>query len=128
MVDLEKLEQLYNLNEGDLIELTTGEKFTFVRSKRTKFVAKSEKDGKMYDVPEHMFKSIIQKAAPKQIDRTYTTLKSGELFCIKGNKGETILFKFKEIKNGKIKGENPFNGTTYTIDVGLYLGKVSDIQ
>jgi len=128
MVDFQRREQLYNLREGDLIELTTGEKFTFIRSKRTKFVAKKEMDGKIYDVPEHMFKSLIQKAPPKQLDRSYTTLKAGELFCIKGNKSETILFKFKEIKNGKIRGEDPFNGTTWTLDVGLYIGKVSDIK
>lgn len=123
-----RTQQLLNLKEGDKIELTTGETFTFVRYKRTKFVAKSDNDGKMYDVPTYMFKQLLQKAAPKQTNYGYTTLQKGELFCIKGNKGETILVKFKEIKNGKIKGEDPFSGMTWTIDSSLYLGRVSDIK
>jgi hypothetical protein len=125
--DLKRMEQLLKLKEGDQIELTTGELFTFVRFKRTKFVAKSDKDGKLYDIPERMFKTLIQKAAPKT-NYGYTTLRSGELFCIKGHKGETMLLKFKEIKNGKIKAEDPFNGGTWTVDTSLYLGKISDIK
>jgi hypothetical protein len=125
---IKRMEQFLRLKEGDKIELTTGEIFTFIRFKRTKFVAKSDNNNKMYDVPEHMFKSLIQKAAPKQTNYGYTTLNPGELFCIKGNKGETILVKFKEIKNGKIKGEDPFSGMTWTIDSSSYLGKLSDIK
>lgn len=124
---LKRMEQFLNLKEGDKIELTNGETFTFIRFKRTKFVAKSDNDGKMYDVPEQMFKSLIQKAT-KQNNYGYTTLQPGELFCIKGHKSYTILLKFKEIKNGKIKAEDPFNGGAWTVDISLYLGKVSDIK
>lgn len=125
---MKRMEQFLRLKEGDKIELTNGETFTFIRFKRTKFVAKSDNDGNMYDVREQMFKQLIQKAAPKQKNYGYTTLQPGELFCIKGHKSDTILLKFKEIKNGKIKAEDPFNGCPWTIDISLYLGKVSDIK
>ncbi|WP_425203646.1 hypothetical protein [Priestia megaterium] len=117
--------ELMNCTEGTKVELTTGDVFEFVRLKRTKFIGK--RDGQNYDIPVQMFKKVIGTAPKKELNKSYESLTKNELFYIKDNKGNALIFKFDEIKNNKIIGVNPVSGTKTRIDVALYVGKVSEI-
>lgn len=110
---------------GDKIKLKNGSIYEFVKMKRTKFIGK--KDGQMYDIPMDMFLEIVEKGEKPKLNNDYKTLRQGELFYINKN-DKALLFKFEEIKNGKIVGINPIGNVRTTIDVGLYGGKVSDIK
>jgi len=117
--------ELMNCTEGTKIELTTGDVFEFVRLKRTKFIGK--RDGQNYDIPVQMFKKVVGAAPKKQLNKSYESLTKNELFYVKDNKGNALLFKFDEIKNNKIIGVNPVSSTKTRIDIALYVGKVSEI-
>lgn len=110
-------------NEGDKVELKSGKVFEFVKLKRTKFIGRA--DGALYDIPVDAFKRIIEKAQPKQIPQSYKALKSGDLFWI--NKDGAFLFRFVEIKNGRIIGINVADGGRSRIDIALYGGTINEL-
>ncbi|MCT1392050.1 hypothetical protein M4D76_27795 [Peribacillus frigoritolerans] len=109
---------------GDKIKLTNDKVCEFVKLKRTKFIGKM--DGKAYDIPVQMFVEIIEKAEPKKLNQSYKKLKKGELFYIEKNES-AIVFRFEELKNGKIIGINPILNSRTRIDISLYGGKVSEL-
>lgn len=112
-------------NAGDKVQLTNGDVFEFVRLKRTKFIGK--KDGQSYDIPVQMFVKIVENAEPKKLNDSYKSLNSGELFYIIGKNDDALIFKFKEMKDGRIIGTNVIHGGRTRIDCGLYGGKVSEL-
>lgn len=113
-------------DEGDKVVLKSGKVFTFVKLKRTKFVGRAE-DGALYDIPVSSFERIIEKAPPKKINDSYKKLKKGELFWI-NHKDSAQLFRFVEIKNGRIQGINVVDGGKTRIDINLYGGTLEELK
>ena len=116
-----KRAQLVKFKAGTIIELTDGKKCEFIRLKTKKFIGKI--DGSLYDIPIEMFKSLIKE--PNSNDPYELML--GDLFYIQANNGDAALFKFKEIRKNRIIGINPISGSTVSIDIDMYVGKVSSL-
>ena len=123
-VNHEKWEQVRQLNQGDIIELTDGDECEFVRLKQKKFIGIM--NGKTYDIPVNMFVKVIKKA--ESIEDKLANLEEGELFYIQGNSGRAYLYKFLRLKGNKIIGINPISKTKTTIDRDMYVGKVKNID
>lgn len=119
-----RLHQLRMCNQGDLVELTTGEVCEFDKMKRKNFLA--SKDGQFYNIPVEMFVKVVKKAKPKAIPQDYLTLKYNELFYIK-HKDNASLYRFETIEKGRIIGINVANQRRTKIDIALYGGKVSQL-
>jgi uncharacterized protein YjhX (UPF0386 family) len=122
-----------DLNEGDKIKLITGEVMTFVRLKRTKFVATM--NGQNYNVPVSMFDSVIEKVdlnsfqefeqnREKEKKNILSELKKGDYFYINKN-NNAIVFKFECIEGRRIIGINPINGNRTRIDIAFEIGKLA---
>jgi hypothetical protein len=122
--NIEFADNIIFADAGDMVKLTNGKIYEFVKLKRTKFIGKV--GGNMYDIPVSMFVEIVEKAPPKKLDDGYKKLKKGELFFIEKN-DRAIVFKFEEMKNGKIMGINPITKGLTKIDASLYAGKVSEL-
>jgi len=125
-VRLAKDREFDSLKEGDRIQLKSGEIFIFQNHKRKNFSAISETNDRLYNIPNSLFEKIMEKAGPKQIDQGYKTLSPGELFCIKKGK-DFIIYKFKEISKGRIQAVSVDGKMNWTIDIGLYHAKVSEL-
>lgn len=123
-LQIDKWLKVSELKEGDKVKLTDGSIAYFVSMKRKNFSATI--DGKSYSVPINMFVEVLEKAPKKELDKSYLNLKKGELFYIKHN-NNALLFKFDEMKNGKIIGINIGTNGSTRIDASLYGGKVSDL-
>jgi len=127
-IDFSKYFEVAKLNTGDIIQLTTGEKVTFIKCKQKNFVGTME-DGKNYSIFINKFDKILETA--KQISKDdlpelFKTLTKGDLFYI-NHRGNAMLFVFETFKNNRIVGINPISNGTSNIDVSLYAGKVSGI-
>ena len=113
------------VNKGDVLELVTGEKGTFLEMKRTKFVMKI--DGKKFLVPVYRkaggtdpyVKRIVGFDDSVVADRVEPTkLKFGDLFSIEGSK-ETFMFVKNDVKrSGKkvVIAHDLASGRSFTID------------
>lgn len=127
-VNFDKLIEVNKLNEGDMVKLTNGDVAEFVRLKQKNFVGIM--NGKSYNIPVNMFVSVESKvdlkSKAKEQEQEYKSLKQNELFYI-NHKGNAVLFKFNEIKGGKIIGVNPSTNATTRIDTSLFGGKVSSL-
>jgi hypothetical protein len=108
------------VSKGDVIELITGEKMTFVEMKRSKWVGKNSA-GKLYNIPVYANRmgntayakaivgrdeSVIVKSAPVE------NFKRGQLFAIENAK-ET--FMFKELVGRKVVALDLATGRTWRI-------------
>lgn len=128
LTDSEKYSAVRKLQPGAQVKCTDGGSYEFIRMKQTKFIGKSLKDNRQYDIPYKMFVEIVADAPIKKLDTGYKTLKEGELFYITDQKrDDAILFIFVEMRNGRIIGKSPITNGQTRIDVNLYRGKVADI-
>lgn len=117
---------LTEIKIGDKLKLTDGSICEFVRLKDKKFIGIM--DGKSYNIPVMMFDKLVEKVVQKSESKEYLTLKKGDLFYIRDNKSNALLFIFEEMRNSRIIGINPITKGNSKIDVNLYVGKVSDIK
>jgi hypothetical protein len=121
------------VKKGDILELVTGEKITFVEMARTKWHGLM--NGKGIVVPIYRNKSlgipyvkaVIGKDASVIVPATkINTFKPGDLFFIEGHK-ETFMYKGQENKkNGKliIKGRDLATTKIYNIDAMMKVVKI----
>ena len=127
-VNFDKYYEVAKLKTGDIIQLTTGEKVTFIKCKQKNFVGTME-DGKNYNIFINKFDKILENAKQMSNDdlpELFKTLKKGDLFYI-NHRGNAMLFKFETFKNNRIVGINPISNGLSNIDVSLYVGKVSGL-
>lgn len=123
-VEYQKWDALRHLEHGDKVKLTDGSTAEFVRLKQKNFIGIM--DGKSYDIPVTMFKEVIEIAPTRAKARP--DLMPNEPFYIADNRGNAILFLFKEHRNNKIVGINPVDKASVTIPVAMYRGKVADLK
>lgn len=127
MTETEKLIEIYKLQPGDKIKLTTGQEAEFVRLKKTRFVGLIL--GVSYDIPITMFDRVLEKAAPAPESPKVTgvdiapKLKPGDWFYI-NNRNRAEVYIFKEIHGTKIIGLVPFDNQAVRIDMGFEMGIV----
>ena len=81
-------------------------------------------NGTCYSIPVEMFSKIIKK---KEENLGYMKLKKGDLFVINNN-GYASVFKFIEMKSGKILATNPISNQKTRISPSFYYGKLSEIK
>lgn len=127
--EINKFNQLAKLSHGDIISITTGEKFKFTALKRKYFTGISLRDDKPYKIPVSSFSKLVEKNN-EPTNEGWKNLKTGELFyIIKSN--NALLFKFTKLtKKGNrvvILADNVASKVPTSIDVSLYGGKVSDL-
>lgn len=127
-VNHEKLMAVFELNEGDKVKLTDGSIAEFVRLKQKKFIGII--NGTPYDISVNAFDEVVEKvdlkAKLKKQEQEYKSLQRNELFFINHN-GDAKLYRFNEVKNGRIIGMNPVTNTRAKIDPSLFGGKVSNL-
>jgi len=122
------------VNKGDIIELVTGEKVTFVEMKRTKWFG--QYNGKGIAVPVYRnrqtmlpyAKAVVGKDKSVLVAPTkLTAFKVGDLFFIEGHK-ETFMYKGQELKRGGklvVKGRDLASGKNFNIDTDFKLIKLN---
>jgi len=97
------------IKKGDIIELITGEKATFIEMKRTNWIGKM--DGKTYNIPVWRDKSQRTPYAKEVVGKDESViiksfdplkLNPGQLFTTENSK-ETFMFKGIENGRGKTK-------------------------
>ena len=125
---IDKYKELMELNNGDKVKLVDGDVAEFVRLKRKNF--EGQMNGKLYNIPVELFAEVLERVdmdvLMEEKEKSYRSLNKGELFyLVKG--GDAILYRFVEISQNRLIGENVVNGGRARIDVGLYGGKVSDL-
>ncbi len=123
-VDYKKYTQVAELIKGDIIQLTTGEKVTFVKCKQKDFSGIME-DGKTYSIFINKFDKILENAKPinqqEENNNILSQLKKGDWFYI--NKSDkALLFKFEKIENNKVIGINPIDNGITKIDMSFQFG------
>lgn len=122
------------LKKGDIIEVITGEQFTFMEAKRTRWVGKGKNDGKMYNVPiyatrgsnkPYMTKVVGKDKVIEAAKTNFTKFKTGNLFALEGSK-ETFMFIGVERKRTKtvVKGKDLATGRIFNIDTSYTFNKV----
>lgn len=123
---------LDQVNQGDIVEASFNgqiRRVEFGRLKDKNFVGKALDDGKHYNIPCSFYVRILEKAPKVQGD--YKALKPGDLFCIKSNKNDLLIFKFEGLstrsKKEIIIGINPVTGITTTIDAPMFYKKLSEL-
>lgn len=121
------------VEKGDIIELVTGEKVTFMEMKRTKWIGRF--NGKGIGVPVYRDRNMTEPFAKAIVgkDKSVITtgaklsaMKVGQLFAIEGHK-ETFMFVRTETKRGGkpiIKGYDLATSKMYNIDASFKLIKV----
>jgi hypothetical protein len=121
------------VTKGDILELVTGEKVTFVEMKRTKWFG--QLNGKGIVVPVYRnrqallpyIKAIVGKDKSVIVPATKpTAFKIGDLFFIEGHK-ETFMYKGQENKRGGklvLKGRDLATGKNYNIDAMMKVVKI----
>lgn len=122
------------VNKGDVIELVTGEKVTFVEMKRTKWFG--QYNGKGIGVPIYRNKSTMLPYAKAVVGKDksvlvaptkLTAFKIGDLFFIEGHK-ETFMYMTQEAKRGGkliVRGRDLASGKNYNIDAQMKLVKLN---
>ena len=126
-VNESKLMEVYALQQGDVIKLTTGETVEFIRLKAKNFVGIM--GGKSYNIPVNMFDSIIEKNTKTIADtqqetmKTAQELKQGDWFYINKN-GTALAFIFDSMSNSKIIGINPITKAQTRIDSSFEITKI----
>lgn len=122
------------VNKGDIIELVTGEKITFVEMARTKWHGLM--NGKGIVVPVYrnkremipFAKAVIGKDTTVIVPATkITAFKLGDLFFIEGHK-ETFMYKGQENKKGGklvLKGRDLATSKIYNIDAQMTVVKIN---
>lgn len=113
--------ELSNLTLGSVVELTSGEKAEFIKLKRKNFEGKI--DGKLYNIPISLFKKVLE-VKEEGINSEYLDLNKGDLFIINDGKNNALVFKFEEIRNGRIIGTNPITDAKTRIDTRLFFKKL----
>jgi len=121
------------VERGDIIELITGEKVTFVEMKRTKWFGQFNGKGIVVPIYRNRItmvpyaKAIIGKdKSVITVGAKLSTMKLGQLFSLEGHK-ETFMFIKTETKRGGkpiIKGRDLATGKTYNIDAAFKLIKI----
>lgn len=124
----EQINMIASANQGDTIKLKSGQECEFVEAKRVKFVGKM--NDSLYSIPIASVKEVIANSDPKEeLNKRMeilNNLKVGEMFYIKSNKSEAILFKLLENDKAKrtIVGENPISGIKTRIDRAMFYDKI----
>jgi len=122
------------LKKGDIVEVITGEQFTFMEAKRTRWVGKGKKDGKSYSVPVYATRGsskpyitkIVGKDKVVEAAKTdYKKFKVGQLFALEGHK-ETFMFMKVERRRTKtvVKGKDLASGKIFNIETQFTFTKV----
>lgn len=124
--------EIKTIKAGDILELLTGEKVTFIEMKRTKFIGKI--NGKTFNVPVYhdrqntipyivkivgTDKTAIVKKTP------ISKLKVNDLFSLEGSK-ETFMYIGTERKRTKtvVKGLDVASGKVYSIAMDMNFIKI----
>jgi hypothetical protein len=124
MTTYEKSSTLRGLKLGDVVKLTNGKEYEFIRMKQKKFTGK--RLGQTYDIPVEMFVEVVSRAEKVQFDPS--VLQEGELFYTLDSKNNATLYRFKYMINaGKVMAENPITGTGVRMDATLAQGAVNDL-
>lgn len=120
------------VSKGDIILLNSGEKFTFIEMKRTKWIGQNEK-GKFYNIPVYLDKMGKSPFAKRKegfnkdvIVKSSDPLNfsTGQIFSIESSK-QTFIFKgIKKGKKDKIIGIDLVTGNTYKIDPECVFKKI----
>ena len=116
-INTNRNKMLWELVEGDIIELTDGSRMVFIKSNRTKFTAKKPEDvgtSRYYNVPKSWYKSFtgeVSKAALQikaDLDSaklSISVLKPGDLFgYYQGGKLKNDAYMFKRANGAKYEG------------------------
>lgn len=121
------------VEKGDILELVTGEKVTFMEMKRTKWVGRYNGKGIIVPIYRNQFslepfvKAVLGKDNSVLTPAVkITSMRAGQLFAIEGHK-ETFMFLNVETKRGGrpiIKGYDLATGKKYNIDADFKLVKI----
>jgi len=118
------------VSKGDVVELITGEKVTFMEMKRSKW--NGLMNGKGIIVPVYRNRTTLQPFIKAVIGRdesvikpaaNISKIKPGQLFYLEGHK-ETFMFISTDVKRGGkkiVKGYDLASGKTYNIDAMMKL-------
>lgn len=119
-----KREELKSVQMGDVVQLTNGNQYEFIRLKQTKFLGK--RDGLTYDVPVALFDKVISESKKEQFDPR--SLDEGELFYVLNGQREAVVYRFKYMINvNKVMAENPVTGQGYRIGASMVEGSVRSL-
>lgn len=120
---IEKKLSMRELETGDIVLLTNGNEYEFIRLKQSKFLGK--RNGVTYDIPIAMFDSCVAKLEKEKFDAS--TLKENDLFYILNSKQEPVVFRFQYMLNvNKVKAKNPATGQDYRIPSDIIEGNIMD--
>ena len=126
------------VEKGDILKVMSGQEFAFVEVKRTKWLGKSQEDGKLYNIPLYAYRgsntSYISEMTGKK-DKTVAVksmnlaklVSCKTLFAIDGH-NETFLFLGYEYKRGGKKVIKAYDLSTeriYSLDISFTLKEIN---
>jgi preprotein translocase subunit YajC len=120
-VDNNKYIQVKMLNEGDIIQLTTGQKVLFERCKQKDFIGIMD-DGKRYSIFINKFDKVLEKCNMTVKSQSNSNNKEMEVKTLSfGDKVKLTNGEIAEvIKVNQKRFVGVINGSEYTIPFGMF--------